>query len=120
MSNSWQALTNLTQGKAIVVEKVRLEGSQIAIEGPFELPPLAQLTLEDQIFVAAFIRHHGSIKEMENTFGVSYPSIKNRLNKIAAQLDFVEVNPEPSARDILAQLDRSEISVDQALKELQK
>ena len=68
-------------------------GQDVAIEGRFELPPLAQLSAEDQIFVAAFVRCHGSIKQMEKFFGVSYPTIKNRLNRIGAQLPFAEIDP---------------------------
>ncbi|MEV4889326.1 DUF2089 family protein, partial [Nonomuraea sp. NPDC055795] len=60
----WQELTNLTQGQPFVVERVRLTGSGIAIEGDFELPQLAQLNVEDQVFITVFVRCHGSIKEM--------------------------------------------------------
>ena len=63
------------------------------IEGQFTLPELARLTLEDQVFVVAFLRSHGTIKDMEQTFGVSYPTIKARLNRISSQLEFVETNP---------------------------
>jgi len=66
-----------------------------AVEGAFAPPQLACLSLEDQIFVTAFLRSHGSIKEMEQTFGVSYPTIKARLNRIAGQLEFVDTNPSP-------------------------
>jgi hypothetical protein len=52
---------------------------------------LAQLPAEDQVFVAAFVRCHGSIKQMEKYFGVSYPTVKNRLNRIGSQLSFVEI-----------------------------
>lgn len=106
----WRELTSLTQNKALVVERVRLLDSNIAIEGSFELPALARLTLEDQVFVMAFIRTHGSIKEMEKAFGVSYPTIKSRLNKISEQLQLVEVNPAPSKTDILESLNRGEIT----------
>ena len=61
-------------------------------------PPLAALPAEDQIFIAAFVRCHGLIKQMEQDFGVSYPTIKNRLNELAAQLPFVEVEPAESPR----------------------
>ena len=81
----WQALTRLTGGAPVQVERVRIEATGIAIEGQFGLPPLAQLPAEDQIFVAAFVRCHGSIKQMEQYFGVSYPTIKNRLNRIGAR-----------------------------------
>ena len=114
----WQALTRLTNGKEIEVERVRLVDPStrgIAIEGRFHLPPLAQLTVEDQVFVAAFVRCHGSIKQMERFFGVSYPTIKNRLNRISTQLLLVEVEPEPQgeppdAGELLSRLERGEMS----------
>src|SRR5512136_406293 len=91
MALDWQALTRLSGGVRLEVERVRLVDQDVAIEGRFDLPPLAQLTAEDQVFVAAFVRCHGSIKQMEKYFGVSYPTIKNRLNKIGSQLSFVEI-----------------------------
>jgi hypothetical protein len=115
----WQELTNLTRGQPFVVERVRLAGSGVAIEGEFELPQLAQLNVEDQVFVTAFVRCHGSIKEMERIFGVSYPTIKSRLNRITQMLDFVETNPAPSRADIIDRLRRGEITAQQALSELE-
>ncbi|GII77936.1 hypothetical protein Sru01_29180 [Sphaerisporangium rufum] len=115
----WQELTDLTRGRPFVVERVRLTGSDIAIEGRFEPPQLARLSVEDQVFVAAFVRAHGSIKEMERIFGVSYPTVKSRLNRIAGQLDFVETDPAPSGADVVDRLRRGEISVQQALAEIE-
>ena len=120
----WQELTKLTQGAPLVVERVRLTGRNVAIEGAFELPQLARLSLEDQIFVAAFLKSHGSIKEMEQVFGVSYPTVKARLNRIAGQLEFVESDPAEnetaSARnEILDRLSQGEISAAEAIRELE-
>ena len=116
----WQELTRLTSGAPIVVERVRLAGKDIAIEGAFELPELARLAAEDQVFVAAFVRSHGSIKEMEQVFGVSYPTIKARLNRIAASLSFVETDPAPPSRDVLDRLKAGEIDVQAAIRELEQ
>lgn len=131
MSQPWQALTSLTHGAGITVERVRVDGADIAIEGSFELPPLARLPAEDQIFVAAFVRCHGSIKQMEQIFGVSYPTIKNRLNRLGEQLPSVEidqsreradvapeVSPANTARSLLEQLGRSELTVSEVLARL--
>jgi hypothetical protein len=115
----WQELTNLTQGRPFVVERVRLAESGVAVEGAFELPQLAQLSAEDQVFVTAFVRCHGSIKEMERIFGVSYPTIKGRLNRIGQALDFVETDPAPSRADVIDRLRRGEITTEQALSELE-
>ena len=112
-SLDWPALTKLTNGERIAVERVRLIDSDVAIEGSFVLPPLAELTAEDQVFVAAFVRCHGSIKQMEQFFGVSYPTIKNRLNRIGERLPFADIEPgtpSPSTKDLLSQLERGEIS----------
>jgi len=119
MGQDWDALTKLTAGAPVVIERVRLVETGIALEGQFELPPLARLPAEDQVFVAAFVRCHGSIKQMEKYFGVSYPTIKNRLNRIGAQLSFVEVEPPASgAADVLTELERGDLSVAEALKRL--
>ena len=120
-TQDWQALSELTRGRPIVVERVRLTGQDIAIEGAFELPRLARLSAEDQVFVAAFVRSHGSIKEMEQVFGVSYPTIKARLNRIAGQLEFVDIMPAASDRsEVLERLARGEITADEAVRELEQ
>jgi|SRR5476649_1834573 hypothetical protein len=127
-TNDWQALTRLTAGAPFEIERIRLIDQDVAIEGRFELPPLAQLAAEDQIFVAAFVRCHGSIKQMEQFFGVSYPTIKNRLNRIGALLPFAEIDPEPepdrpavtASGDLLSQLERGTLSVDEVLRQLRK
>src|SRR5437764_15272518 len=114
----WQERTNLARGQPLVVERVRLTDTGVVVEGAFELPQLAQLSVEDQVFVTAFVRCHGSIKEMERTFGVSYPTIKNRLNRIAGSLDFIDTNPLPSREEILERLRRGEIEPSDAIREL--
>jgi hypothetical protein len=117
--SEWQELTHLTQGQPIVIERVRLANKDIVIEGCFELPQLARLSLEDQVFITAFVRCHGSIKEMEQIFGVSYPTIKSRLNRLAASLEFVDTNPSPSRAEILDRLKSGAISAQDAIRELE-
>jgi hypothetical protein len=118
-TQDWQALSELTRGRPFVVERVRLAEQGIAIEGAFELPRLARLLAEDQVFVTAFVRSHGSIKEMEQVFGVSYPTVKARLNRIAASLEFIDTDPTPGREEVLDRLARGEITAEQAIAELE-
>lgn len=127
MARDWQELTKLVGQAPIEVERVRLVETGVAIEGPFTLPPLAGLSAEDQVFVAAFVRCHGSIKQMEQYFGVSYPTIKNRLNRIGSHLSFVEIaqgsdtESAPETRStVLDRLSRGELTVAQALERLKE
>ena len=70
------------------------------------------------MFVMVFVRSHGSIKEMERAFGISYPTVKNRLNRISARLDLVETDPAPAQSEVLAQLQRGEITGQEAIERL--
>lgn len=117
--NEWQELIRIAQGGSLVVERVRIPEKQITVEGEFTLPELARLSLEDQVFVVAFLRSHGSIKDMEQTFGVSYPTIKARLNRIAGQFHFVETDPSPSRAEVLERLKTGEINAEEAIRILE-
>lgn len=121
-AKDWHELTRLTQGSPIVVEKVRLVDSGISIEGEFELPPLARLSAEDQIFVMAFVKSDGSIKDMEKIFGISYPTVKARLARIAARFQMVETVPagQTAREEVLAALERGEITAAEAIERLSK
>ena len=127
MTKDWNELTKLTQGADITIERVRLTQSNIAIEGEFDLPMLARLSAEDQVFVMAFIQCHGSIKDMEEMFGISYPTVKNRLNRLADKLKLVQnfsytpTGVTPKQKDeVLSQLERGEITADEAIERLAK
>ena len=118
MTTEWNELTKVTQGKPITVERVRLVDSGIAIDGSFALPILASLSAEDQVFVMAFVRCHGSIKEMEEMFGISYPTVKNRLNRIAGQFQFIEIVKVSPEEEVMDELKRGEISAEEAIRRL--
>ena len=105
--------------RPMVVSSMDCPKCDVQLGGDFEVPALARLALEDQAFVIAFVRHHGSIKKMEGLFGVSYPTIKNRLNAIARQLDETFNVPTPNEL-VLDQLARGEITVEQALERLNR
>ena len=102
---------------AMAVSRMACPNCRVTLEGEFELAPLAQLSPDDQAFVSAFVRHHGSIKKMEELFDISYPTVKNRLNSIASALDKTFQAPSPNL-DVLEQLASGEITVEEALKRL--
>jgi hypothetical protein len=117
--SQWQNLTDLTGDREFVVTEVQLEGSGIRVSGQFEMPPLARLRYEDQVFVVEFLRCHGSIKHMEGAFGISYPTVKNRLNKLIQQLRVAQVEQVTEHEEVFDLLERGEITVEEATARLQ-
>lgn len=121
MEHSWQRLLAMTGGKKFLVTEIHIPEDEITIEGSFELPPLAQVSIDDQIFIAMFIKTNGSIKQMESVFNISYPTVKSRLNRIAKQLDIgdIEIRTPSLMDDLLTRLEAGTISVADALKEIE-
>ncbi len=82
----------------LAVKQLRCEACGTEVEGLYTLPALACLSVEDQKFVLAFIKASGSLKEMANLLGVSYPTVRNRLDDVIDRFD--SVNVEESDGDI--------------------
>jgi len=91
-----------------------------ALEGRFTLGRLFELTPDQRRFVEIFLRCEGKISRVEKELGLSYPTVRSRLEEVIQALGY-EVRPEPIERgerreDILARLARHEISSEEALK----
>ncbi len=99
------------------IRRLHCPQGHVAMEGEFEVPALAWLSLEEQLFVTAFVRCHGSIKRMEELFDISYPTVKNRLNGVAGKLDHAFDAPSSNLQ-VLDRLERGEVTVEEALAEL--
>ncbi|MCD4656298.1 MAG: DUF2089 domain-containing protein [Planctomycetes bacterium] len=67
--------------------KAECKSCKITLDGSFTLPQLAQLTKDEQNFIVAFVKVHGSIKKMEDILDISYPTVKNKLNELADKLE---------------------------------
>jgi hypothetical protein len=53
-------------------------------------------------------------------FGISYPTVKNRINRIARQLEFVEIVKVSPQEEVLEELERGDITADEAIRRLAK
>ena len=97
------------------------------IEGHFQLCRFCRLTGEQKSFIEVFVKCRGNIKEVEKELGISYPTVRNRLEDAAGALGYNRTPDvfygEPGSpdhrKDILDQLENGEISVEEALKQLQ-
>jgi len=79
-------------GQALKVTRLACEECGTAVEGQFDLPVLARLDDEEQAFVISFLRSSGSLKDLASLYGVSYPTVRNRLDALIERINRLEAN----------------------------
>ncbi len=79
------------------VRRLHCDHCGTEVEGTYPLPALAALPVEDQAFIADFVKASGSLKEMAALLKVSYPTVRNRLDDVIAKLQAAtpDLNPPP-------------------------
>ena len=93
-----------------------------SLTGLFAPCKFCQLTAEQQEFVEVFLASRGNIKEVERLLGISYPTVRSRLDQIIEALGYrVEYQETDSHRkDILKALSDGEITAEEAIKLLKR
>ncbi|MBP1759828.1 MAG: hypothetical protein H6Q63_745 [Firmicutes bacterium] len=99
------------------------------IEGEFSSCKFCRLPAEQLIFIEAFIKCRGNIKEVEKELGISYPTVRSRLDSVIEALgyrvdkDKEKLDPQEESQrrqEILESLDRGEISPQEAARQMRK
>lgn len=99
------------------------------IEGEFSTCKFCQLPAEQLIFVEAFIKCRGNIKEVEKELRISYPTVRSRLDSVIEALgyrvdgDKEKQDPQEESKRreaILEALERGEISPQEATHKMRK
>ena len=80
---------------ALQVARLDCTECDTSVLGSFDLPPLARLAPEDQTFVLRFLQIGGNLKHMAKLYGVSYPTLRNRLDALVEQLGPLEEAESP-------------------------
>jgi hypothetical protein len=68
------------------VTSLACETCDTTVSGSFELPLLARLSSEDLQFILDFVKSSGSLKVMAQQMGLSYPTVRNRLDDIILKI----------------------------------
>ena len=87
-----------------------------AVEGKFSVSRLATLPEEHVAFVETFVKCRGNIKEVERELGISYPTVRSRLDKVVELLGVGVDESRLSRREILASLEKNEMSPEEAVQ----
>jgi hypothetical protein len=103
-----------------VAVRLSCRSCDTSLEGKFEIPTLLQLSPDDLSFVTAFVRSSGSLKAMAQLLGVSYPTVRNRLDEILQRLDALEQGIDKRRHEILDALENGKLTAEAAAEQLKK
>ena len=91
------------------------------IESDFELSRFELLNKEQLNFVEIFLKNRGSIKDVEREMGISYPTVKGKLNDVIKALGYtVYEDPAPKINDVIGELEKGSINIDEAIKKIKE
>lgn len=107
-------------GGEMVIKELECPTCDITIRGAFETCAFSVLTAEQLEMVRIFLRSRGNIKEVERELGLSYPTVRARLDDIVRALGFQPETEVPSGlrEELLAKLEAGEINADEFLRRL--
>lgn len=103
------------------VTRLQCTSCGTAVEGHFELSRVNRLDPEQQAFLELFLKARGNLKDVERELGLSYPTVRNRLEAVLAALGFAaeptqRVEAGRRRREILDALDAGKIGAEEALR----
>ncbi|KOA19840.1 hypothetical protein CLHOM_19290 [Clostridium homopropionicum DSM 5847] len=101
------------------VTKLKCNRCGTIIENEFELSKFAYLTSEQLEFAEVFIKSRGNIKDVEKEMGISYPTVRAKLDDVILALGYsLNKKPKVTNKEVLDMLEKGEISPEEALKAL--
>ena len=112
-------------GGELYISELAGDESGVSIRGKFEIPRYARLDAEQSKFLETFLRCRGMLNSMERELGISYPTVRSRLDSLLEALDLkpIKEDSKPSKvtekkRKILDMLEKGEITADEAKERL--
>lgn len=109
-------------GGDLFITELTSEESGVTIRGRFAIPRYAKLDMEQRHFLEIFLRCRGMLNSVEKELGLSYPTVRARLDSLLDALELVPIREGPKSRSksseakrkILEQLERGEITAEEA------
>ncbi len=105
-------------GGKMAIRNLACDACGIKIEGDIPLPTLARLTPEEREFVEVFVLCGGSLKDAGQVLGVSYPTVRARLDQVIASLKLLSGQSGETRLAILDKLEKGEITAKEAARRL--
>ncbi|MCB2298148.1 DUF2089 domain-containing protein [Clostridium tagluense] len=99
------------------VTRLKCDECGTIVENYFELSKFDYLNSEQLYFIEVFLKSRGNIKDVEKELGISYPTVRAKLDEVITSLGYTVTKQKPSVdkKDVIDMLEKGEITADEAL-----
>ncbi|MFQ3544428.1 DUF2089 domain-containing protein [Halobacillus rhizosphaerae] len=105
--------------KQLKITKLECTHCHTTIENEFELSTFANLSKDQLTFIEVFMKCRGNIKEVEKELGVSYPTVRGKLDDVVASLGYSPSKKVKTDRNqVILMLEKGEITAEEAISKL--
>ncbi len=110
-------------GDEMIITSLKCPSCQTTINGTFKLDKFSKLKKDHLEFIEVFVKSRGNIKEVERELGISYPTVRNKLDDVIHALGHdIQESPDDEMaekrKEVLARLESGEINASEAVEEL--
>ncbi|OIK10967.1 hypothetical protein BIV60_19540 [Bacillus sp. MUM 116] len=103
--------------KQLTITKLQCTHCHTTVENEFQLSKFAALPQEQLHFIEIFLKCRGNIKEVEKELGISYPTVRGKLDEIIGSLGYSAAkNTQIDKKKIVSMLEKGEISAEEAIQ----
>ncbi|MFS0861080.1 DUF2089 domain-containing protein [Fredinandcohnia sp. 179-A 10B2 NHS] len=104
--------------KQLKITKLQCTHCHTTIENEFELSNFATLSKEQLSFIETFLKCRGNIKEVEKELGVSYPTVRGKLDDIISSLGYSTSKKveKVDQKKVILMLEKGEITAEEAIE----
>ena len=107
-------------GDKLILRSLGCLGCGLELQGELQAPRLLCLSPEDREFIELFVLSGGSLKKVGEDLGVSYPTVRIRLDNVIRRLQELGGLRQSERLEILTKLEKGELSAEEAVKLLRK
>jgi hypothetical protein len=109
----------------MTITKLECNHCNTKIEGEFTFSKFSRLPADQLEFIEVFLKCRGNIKDVEKELGISYPTVRNRLDGVLQSLGYRVDKGDPPQdisrrQEILSSLEKGEITSSEAAQQLRK
>jgi hypothetical protein len=102
----------------VVITELSCDSCGTSVKGRFHIPELCRLPEDLYQFLLVFVKNRGVIREVEKELGISYPTVRSRLDAVLEALGVGAAQPAADKAQVLEMLERGEITPEEAEKML--